>query len=73
LEELAVSFGGVQEAFAIQAGREVRVIVDPKERTDDAAEKLAHDLRIKIEKEMTYPGTVKVTVIREVKVSEVAK
>jgi ribonuclease Y len=73
LEEIATSFKGVKEAYAIQAGREVRVIVNPKELTDDQTTKLAHDLKVKIEKEMTYPGTVKVTVVRELRVSDVAK
>ncbi len=73
LEELATSFTGVKEAYAIQAGREVRIIVNPQEVSDAATEKLAHDLREKIEKEMTYPGTVKITVIREVRASDVAK
>jgi ribonuclease Y len=73
LEELATSFDGVQEAYAIQAGREIRVIVKPEELSDAATEKLAHDLKKKIEKEMTYPGTVKVTTIREVRASDVAK
>lgn len=73
LEELATSYQGVKEAYAIQAGREIRVIVKPEELSDAATEKLAHDLRKKIEKEMTYPGTVKVTVIREVRSTDVAK
>lgn len=73
LEELATSFPGVKEVYAIQAGREIRVIVEPKERSDQATEKLARDVTKKIEKEMTYPGTVKVTVIREVRASDVAK
>lgn len=73
LEEIAMAFPGVQEAFAIQAGREVRVIVNPQETSDAATEKLAHDIRVKVEKEMTYPGTVKVNVIREIRASDVAK
>lgn len=73
LEELATSFSGVKEAYAIQAGREIRVIVKPEKLSDTATEKLAHDLRKKIEKEMTYPGTVKVTVVREIRVIDVAK
>jgi ribonuclease Y len=73
LEEMATSFKGVKDAYAIQAGREIRVIVNPEESSDSATEKIAHDLRVKIEKEMTYPGTVKVTVIREVRASDVAK
>lgn len=73
LEETAKSFAGVAEAYAIQAGREVRVMVQPEELSDAAAVKLAHDLKLKIEKELTYPGTVRVTVIREVRATEVAK
>jgi len=72
LEELARGFDGVKDAFAIQAGREVRVIVNPKEISDAQAVKLAHHLKTKIQKEMTYPGTVKVNVIREVRATETA-
>ncbi len=72
LEEAAKAFDGVKEAFAIQAGREVRVIVDPEARDDAASYKLAVDVRDKIKKELTYPGSVKVTVIREIRRSEVA-
>lgn len=72
LESLAMSFAGVQEAFAIQAGREVRVIVKPEEVTDAAVTRLAHDIAKKIEAEMTYPGTVTVNAIREVRASDVA-
>lgn len=73
LEELATSFEGVKDAYAIQAGREVRVIVEPEKVSDAATVNLAHDLKSKIEKEMTYPGTVKVTAVREVRASDVAK
>jgi ribonucrease Y len=73
LEKLANSFDGVAEAYAIQAGREVRVIVNPDKLSDAACIKLAKDLRDKIQKELTYPGQVKVNVIREVRTSEVAK
>ena len=73
LEETAKSFDGVAEAYAIQAGREVRVIVNPEELSDAATVKLAHELKAKIEKELTYPGTVRVTVIREVRATDVAK
>jgi ribonuclease Y len=72
LESLAMSFAGVQEAYAIQAGREVRVIVKPEEVTDAAVTRLAHDIAKKIEAEMTYPGTVTVNAIREVRSSDVA-
>lgn len=73
LEDLAKSFKGVKDAYAIQAGREVRVIVNPKDLSDAACIKLAKDLKNKIKKELTYPGQVKVTVIRETRASEVAK
>lgn len=73
LEEIAKSFPGVKEAFAISAGREVRVLVKPEEISDDEATVLAHDVAEKIQSEATYPGTVKVNVIREVRASEVAK
>ncbi len=73
LEEAATSFDGVEKAYAISAGREVRVIVKP-ERVDDAtAAVLAREIAKKIELEQSYPGVVKVTVIREVRVSETAK
>ena len=72
LEDIAKNFEGVKEAYAIQAGREVRVIVDPKQRSDSSSYKLAVDIHNKIKKELTYPGSVKVTVIREVRAAEVA-
>jgi len=73
LEDAALSFKGVGKAFAISAGREVRVIVKPDEVMDDEVDKLAFDIARKIEKEQTYPGTVKVLVVRELRASEVAK
>lgn len=73
LEDTAKSFTGVKEAYAIQAGREVRVIVNPRELSDAATVKLSHDLKIKIQDELTYPGTVTVTVIRELRATNVAK
>lgn len=73
LEQIAMSFPGVREAFAIQAGREVRVITKPDEITDAAVTRLAHDVAKRIESEMTYPGTVTVNVIREVRASDVAR
>jgi ribonuclease Y len=73
LEGAATTFTGVGKAFAISAGREVRVIVKPEEINDNAAAKLAHDIAQKIEQEQVYPGTVKVTVIRELRTSEIAK
>lgn len=72
LEEVAISFEGVKQAYAIQAGREVRVVVDPEQRDDTGTYKLAADIRDKIKKELTYPGAVRVTVIREIRKSEIA-
>ena len=73
LEEIATSYEGVGEAYAIQAGREVRVIVRPDKVTDKGVSKLAFDIKERIRNEMTYPGTVTVTVLRETRASEVAK
>jgi ribonuclease Y len=67
LEALAKSFEGVAKTYAIQAGREIRVVVEQDKVDDIVAEKLAHDIAAKIENEMEYPGQVKVTVIREVR------
>lgn len=72
LEALAKSFEGVRQAYAIQAGREVRVIVDAKMVDDKVSAKIARDIARKIENEMTYPGEVKVTLIREVRAVEIA-
>jgi len=73
LEELSQSFEGVGQAFAIQAGREVRVIVKPENIDDLAAARLARDIAKKIEESMQYPGQIKVTVIRETRATEFAK
>ena len=73
LENLALTFPGVKEAYAIQAGREIRVITKPEEITDAAVTRLAHDIAQKIQSEMTYPGTVTVNVIRELRASDVAR
>ncbi len=73
LEAIASSFEGVEKAFAIQAGREIRVIVDDKKISDEQAYVLAHEIAQKIEKELTYPGIIRVTVIRETRVIEYAK
>lgn len=73
LEKAATSFDGVEKAYAISAGREVRVIVKPDRVDDSTASVLAREIAKKIELEQSYPGVVKVTVIREVRVSETAK
>jgi len=73
LEEIASSFDGVERVFAIQAGREIRVMVQPEKISDLEAENLAHDVARRIEKETQYPGQIKVTLIREKRVVETAK
>ncbi len=73
LEEIAKVHHGVKEAFAIQAGREIRVIVDAKRVDDASAAAIAHDVAKKIEEQMTYPGEIKVTVLREVRAVATAK
>jgi ribonuclease Y len=73
LEDLAMTFEGVRQAYAIQAGREVRVIVDAKLVDDGISAKLARDIAQKIETELNYPGEIKVTLIREVRSVEYAR
>ncbi len=73
LEELATSFPGVEKAFAIQAGREIRVIVRPTEIDDVGASALARDIARKIEQDLEFPGQIKVTVLRETRVIEYAR
>lgn len=73
LEAIANGFEGVNKTFAIQAGREIRVMVEPEKVNDVTCHKLAKDIRDKIEAELTYPGQIKVVVIRETRVSELAK
>ncbi len=73
LEEMAVSFEGVQQAFAIQAGREVRILVKPEAIDDLASVRLARDVAKRIEETMQYPGLIRVTVIRETRATEYAK
>lgn len=73
LEEIANSFKGVQQSYAIQAGREVRIIVQPEEIDDLASTRLARDIAKKVEESMQYPGQIKVTVIRETRAVEFAK
>ncbi len=73
LEEIANSFKGVQQSYAIQAGREVRILVQPEEIDDLASARLARDIAKKVEETMQYPGQIKVTVIRETRAVEYAK
>jgi len=73
LENLAMTYGGVEKAYAIQAGRELRVIVEADKMTDSDSEKLSFDMAQKIQTEMTYPGQIKVTVIREKRAVNVAR
>ena len=73
LEAICDEFKGVEKSYALQAGREIRVMVKPTEVDDNLSYKLARDIRLKIENTLTYPGTIKVTVIRETRVQETAK
>jgi ribonuclease Y len=73
LEQIATEFKGIEKAYAIQAGREIRVIVKPEEVDDNLSTMLARDIAKKIESEMEYPGQIKVTVIRESRAIEYAK
>jgi ribonuclease Y len=73
LETIAKSFKGVEKCFAVQAGREMRIIVEPGQVSDDDATMLARDVAKKIESDMTYPGQIRVTVIRETRATELAR
>ena len=73
LEEIGNSIEGVEKTFAMQAGRELRVIVKPEEIDDVTSYKIARDIKDRVEAEMQYPGTIKVVVIRETRAEEVAK
>lgn len=73
LEGIATSFDGVEKAYALQAGREIRVFVTPEKVTDLEAKQLARDIALRIEKELKYPGEIKVNVIREARVVEFAR
>ena len=73
LEAIANSFEGVDKSFAIQAGREVRLVVKPEKISDDAMTVLAREVAQKVENEMEYPGQIKVNVIRETRVVDYAK
>src|SRR5438874_8839586 len=73
LEEIANSFQGVQQSYAIQAGREVRILVRPEQIDDSSAQLMARDIAKRIESEMSYPGQIRVTVVRETRATEYAK
>jgi ribonuclease Y len=73
LETIAGGFPGVEQAFAIQAGRELRILVSSKETTDQSAAKVCRDIAKALEEQLTYPGEIKVTVLREARFTEVAK
>jgi ribonucrease Y len=73
LEAIAKSFKGVEKCFAVQAGREMRIIVEPNQVNDEDTTMLARDVARKIETDMTYPGQIRVTVIRETRATELAK
>ncbi len=73
LEQIASSFEGVEKSYAIQAGREIRIIVEPNQLNDNECAKLARDVTKRIESELEYPGQIKVTVLRETRVIEFAR
>jgi ribonuclease Y len=73
LEEIANSYKGVQKSYAMQAGREIRIMVDAGQVNDDQAFWLAKDVSKRIESEMQYPGQIKVTVMRETRAIEYAR
>ena len=73
LEDVAFGFPGVKKAYAIQAGRELRVIVESEKVSDEVAASLSFEISQKIQTDMTYPGQVKVTVIRETRAVNIAK
>jgi ribonuclease Y len=73
LEQIATSFPGVEQAFAIQAGRELRVLVSAKDTTDASAAKICRDIATAFEEQLTYPGEIKVTVLRETRITEMAR
>jgi ribonuclease Y len=73
LERISNSFKGVEKSYAVQAGREIRIIVQSNVVSDEEAARMAREVALKIESEMTYPGQVKVTVIREVRAVDYAR
>ena len=73
IEEIAKGFGGVEKAFAVQAGREIRVMVKPEEVNDDGMKVIAREMAAKIQEEVKYPGQIKINVIRESRAIDYAK
>ena len=73
LEAIANAFAGVDQAFAIQAGRELRVMVGSKDTDDNKAAKICRDIAKAFEEQLTYPGEIKVTVVRESRFTETAR
>ena len=73
LEEIALSYEGIKQSFAVQAGREIRVIVQPEKFDDVTTARLARDIARRIEEELDYPGQIRVTVVREIRTTEIAK
>ncbi len=73
LESIALGFPGVEQAFAIQAGRELRVLASARDTDDAQAAKIARDIAKAFEEQLTYPGEIKITVVRESRFTEVAR
>jgi ribonuclease Y len=73
IEEIAKSFSGVDKAFAVQAGREIRVMVKPEEVNDEGMKLIARDMAMKIQEEVKYPGQIKINLIRESRAVDYAK
>ena len=73
IEEIAKGFGGVDKAFAVQAGREIRVMVKPEEVNDDGMKLIAREMAAKIQEEVKYPGQIKINIIRESRAVDYAK
>jgi ribonuclease Y len=73
LERIASSVPGVKKAFVVQAGREVRILVNPEEVSEETSQKIARDVAKIIEESLVYPGIIKVTVVRETRYIEYAK
>jgi ribonuclease Y len=73
LEEIAMGFPGVEKAFAVQAGRELRVLVRPEQLDDAASTRMAREIARQVEDQLLYPGQIRITVIRETRCVEFAK